>query len=192
MNYLKKIKDTTWEDVFDTWQALEGQVPSWQQHARNIGWPDWHTWRRYMISLFGGIEMLDWAVYQIEDAGTRIPNFLVGPFYTWQKHFDEYFVHTFADLVRTVPEWVQQEAPVEEYIPAFQAPTEFIGLQFDGSDDILLVEGHHRATAVAAAEMHGARIDIAVAPTIALARYHGDPSEMLERVRSTSSRNPNM
>jgi hypothetical protein len=67
-------------------------------------------------------------------------------------------------------------------IENFPSTTTFIGFRLEGSERIVCIEGHHRATAVALAQLEGKDIDFGGSVTIALATLKSDEFDLLDRV----------
>lgn len=45
INGLRYEGETTWDDVFQSWQEREGTREDWQQVAKEKGWQSWTEWR---------------------------------------------------------------------------------------------------------------------------------------------------
>ena len=122
-----------------------------------------------------------------------IPNMLVGPFTGWQSKLPVPNRHTFAALVR-IPEQEASFRAHEEVVSMmenFPPLTTFIGLSLEGTDRIVCIEGHHRATAVALAALDGKQIDFGGSVSIALATLKTDETDLLDDVLARgSSKNP--
>lgn len=115
---------------------------------------------------------------------------LVGSFTGWQSRLPALNQHTFADLALIPAQAAHFRAheKVASMMKNFPSSTTFIGLQLDWTDRIVCIEGHHRATAVALAELDDAPIDFGGTVRIALAMLKADESGLLEEVltRGTS------
>lgn len=157
---MKHLHDTTWEEVFAGWKQREGNDAGWIHCAVNLkGWPDWESWRRFSASQFNAADR-NWSVYQFTDPMTEIPAMLVGPFHGWQSRLPAANRHTFADLV-SIPEqasWARVHEKIASMLDGFPADTELIGLRRTDTGQIICMEGHHRATAVALSAKDGKSI----------------------------------
>lgn len=128
-----------------------------------------------------------WAEYELTDPMAIIPAMLVGPYSGWQGRFPMPNTHTFADMI-AIPaqatEW-SNRADIVELGNIFPSPTTMIGLRrLDGR--IVLLEGHHRATAMAlAAAQH--RTTVFGIVTIHLADLRSDETPLLDRVLARGS-----
>lgn len=201
---LNVIRPTTWEEVFQGWKQHEGSDPGWIHCATVLkGWSDWESWRRFTAEQIGASNR-EWNLYEFTDPMREIPNMLVGPFTGWQSRLPAPNQHTFADLVR-IPEqtaFFQAHEKVASIIKNFPNPTTMIGIQLPGNEDtimsdrtelyqskkIVCIEGHHRATAVALAQLDGKSIDFGGSVQIALATLKENESDLRNRVlaRGTS------
>jgi hypothetical protein len=191
MNGITHTKKTSWQEVFEIWKSQEGSDPVWQRFAtEEKGWDSWEAWRQYQFGWYGDIANWNWEFCTIDEPNILVPQFRIGPYRGWQQHFDEPFVHTFADLIDVAGDWVRSNIGVQARLRQFPQGTQFIGLYIEQSDTIVLMEGHHRSAAVALAVADDDPIVFTTLPTIALARYIGDEIPMLERVLSMSSERP--
>ena len=181
MQGLTKLYDTTWERVFEVWKNAEGSDPNWQRVAKEKGFESWEAWRRNSLSPLEP-ETREWEVYKIDDVMNTVPKFRVGPYPTWQNLFTKKNVHTFADLVTTQPEWVAHNRGVQSRANHFPESTQFIGVYLEDENVVVLIEGHHRATAVALAVAQGTPVQVNQKPTIALATMSGDEKTALEKI----------
>lgn len=186
---LRFIRPTTWEEIFQGWKQCEGNDPGWIHCATVLkGWPDWESWRRFTAEQIGA-SAREWNIYEFTDPMKEIPNMLVGPFTGWQSRLPTSNRHTFADLVRIQEqaEYFRAHERVVSMLKDFPPATMFIGLQL-GDGRVACIEGHHRATAVALAQLEGKEIDFGGSVQIALATFGSDEIGLLDRVlaRGTS------
>lgn len=206
---LKLIQLTTWEEIFQDWKQREGIDPGWIHCATVIkGWDSWESWRRFTGEQIGAAER-EWNLYEFTEPMSEIPNMLVGPFSGWQSKLPAPNRHTFADLVRMPEQAVPLHAhgKVASLMANFPPSTTFFGLQFPGtkktimselppiarratggrtelfqSKKIVCIEGHHRATAVALAQLEEKQIDFGGSVQIALATLEANESGLLDCV----------
>ncbi len=186
---LEFLKNTTWQDVFATWKSHEGTDPVWQDFAvREKGWGSWDEWRSYQSGLVG-LPDRDWKLYKIENIYDVVPNFLMGPFRGWQQHFEEKNVHSFADLIQTNREWVEDNVGVKSCLEQMPDKVEFIGIYIEEDDTIVLFEGHHRCAGITLAGGHG--IELKTSATIALTTMNRDEKrDILDALLDKPSDNP--
>lgn len=149
------IKDVSWDEVFRVWEENEGQDPVWQEFAKKEkGFENWRAWRAHQSAKIGAHER-EWKLYEMVNPNATVPKFLMGPFRGWQNHYEEKNIHTFADLARDHTAWVANNVGVKARLAEFPEITQFIGIYAKDEDQIILVEGHHRAAAVALAAFQG-------------------------------------
>lgn len=129
-----------------------------------------------------------WTVYELTDPMADIPAMLVGPYSGWQKRFPTPNIGTFADLANSPKDAAEFSAntTIKDLWREFPPKTELIGLRWpDGK--IVLVEGHHRAMAVALAAHEGRTLTFGKV-RIALADLTTSEGDLMDRVaaRGTS------
>lgn len=191
---MKFLRDATWEEVFQGWKEREANNPGWIRCATEIkGWSDWESWRRFSASQIGA-EKREWQIFQFTDPLNEVPQMLVGPYSGWQSDLPEKNVTTFEALL-TIPAMLQKyqtNLGVRSMIDALPFSTEMIGLIRDDHQKIVLLDGHHRATAIALAKREGKPIDFdTVKITIALAHLKKEEISLLDNVLARgSSRKP--
>ncbi len=195
---LKRIRPTTWEEVFQDWKQREGNDPGWIHCATVLkGWDSWESWRRFTAEQIGA-PTRGWAIYEFTDPMMEIPQMLVGPFTGWQSKLPAPNRHTFVELVG-IPEQAAYFRAHEKVISmsrSFPPSTIFVGLQFAGSEEtimsdrtqlfqsgkVICIEGHHRATVVALAVLDGKQIDFGGPVHVALATLKADETHLLDDV----------
>lgn len=145
---LQIIHPTTWTEVFEDWRDREGDNPDWIRTATEIkGWPNWESWRMFTATQLKLPER-DWLFAACTEPISDVPNFLVGPYSGWQSFFSIPNRNTFADLVRLSQHADRVRIITQRLVNNFPQMTRLIGLRKpDGT--IVLVEGHHRAAAIA-------------------------------------------
>ncbi len=179
----KFIGPKSWSRVFAAWQKREGTQSDWQEVARKKGFKSWRTWRWVWLENIGASHRR-WYRYRIDDPSKIVSQFLVGPTQSWQKYFPKHerLTHTFADLVNTSWHARDKELKIK---PIFGA-TEFIGV-VRPDNKIVLIEGHHRAAAVALAQKLSKKITFKVKPTIALTHFKKSDLKLLRRMLARGS-----
>lgn len=187
---LRLIRPTTWMEIFQDWKQREGSDPGWIHCATVLkGWDSWESWRRFTAEQIG-TPTREWNLYEFTDPMSEIPDMLVGPFTGWQSRLPTPNKHTFADLVRISEqaEFFRLHEKVVSMMKSFPSSMTFIGLRLEGTDRIVCIEGHHRSTAVALAQLDGKSIDFGGSVQIVLATLKTNESDLLDRVlaRGTS------
>lgn len=127
-------------------------------------------------------------MYEFTDPMAEIPAMLVGPYHGWQSRFPAANKHTFADLVR-IPEqeaWARGHEKIASMMADFPSGTELIGLRRTDTGQIICIEGHHRATAVALAAKDGKSI-VSTPIRIALADIRPDELGILDAMLARGS-----
>lgn len=188
---MKFLRDTTWEEVFNGWRGREASNPAWIACATKVkGWPDWESWRRFTASQIDA-ESRVWKIFKITDPMKEIQEMFIGPFSGWQSRIINKNNTTFRELI-DIPEQYHHFSThdgVVSILKGLPFTTEFIGILREDRDKIVLLEGHHRATAIAIVAKEKRQIDFEnVNITMALARLPADECPMLDDIlkRGTS------
>lgn len=192
MKYLQK---TSWDQVFSAWADRESTNPDWIHCATNIkGWPDWQSWRMFMASLFKAKERV-WELYTLSNPQKEIPSFFIGPFKGWQNMYapqsDEFSYITFAELFDNPAskETLAANSRVIDIWRSLPFSTELIALKIQNTQDIILIDGHHRCAAITKATKEGRDIDFTQTPiTVALATIKQEEGSVFDEMlhRGTS------
>jgi len=191
---MKFIADTTWSQIFEGWRQREENNPGWVRCATEVkGWPDWQSWRQHTANQIDA-EQRQWQIFEFTDPINEIPAMLLGPYSGWQSRVTEKNKASFEDLLN-LPEQYQhfsQYEPVLSILRGLPFATEFIGLIRDDNQQIVCLEGHHRATAVALAKKQGKQIDFSkTSMTIALAHLSKEECHQLDEMLARgTTKNP--
>jgi len=166
-----------WEEIFKRWQESEGVMVEWQKIAQQKGWQTWEEWRGSWVKNFEA-QNREWFRYVILDPVQTVPHFQIVPSPAWQINFskDERNKHTFAELFEKV---TFQYDKVRGILNNFPEPTEFIGICLPNKK-IVLVEGHHRASALTLAKKEGRKINFNKLPTIALTFFKEGEEKIID------------
>lgn len=164
---LRFAGETTWEEVWQRWAADESNDQGWQQVARDKGWDTWEEWRLAWVANFQAATR-KWLLYTIEQPLDTVSNLLIGPAQGWQNRFpeDQRNIYTFADLVER--DCFSQHQKIQSILDNFPERTQLIGL-VKPNGEIVCIEGHHRAMALAIAQKQNREMVFRAFPTIALA-----------------------
>lgn len=185
---MKQLHQTTWPEIFAAWREREAGNPGWIRTATEVkGWPDWESWRQFTVSQMQ-LDQRAWTMHELTDPMAEIPAMLVGPYSGWQKRFPEPNIGTFANLANSPKDAAEfsRNTAIQNLWKGFPSETELIGLRRpDGR--IALVEGHHRAMAVALAAHEGRTLTFGKV-RIALADLTAADDGLMDRVlaRGTS------
>lgn len=179
------VSETTWNSVWQTWLESEGTQEDWQRVAKEKGWQTWEEWRSAWVMNFQA-QTRQWLRYTILDPVKTVPNFRVGPSQSWQKNFSEAErnKHTFAALVERIS--YDKNRKVQGILESFPRLTEFVGIVMPNKN-IIIIEGHHRATALAIAAKQNRNIFFEKLPTIALTTFHEGEETLLDTMLTRGS-----
>ena len=176
---LEKVKDLSWEDVFEIWRQNEGSNPKWIEHAKENGFASWEEWRN-MYAKDLNLAERNWTLYKITDPLKTIPTFRGGPFKTWiQRHYGGHPRPTFAELAQR--EDMQNNKDNVNILDNFPQETTITGLKQDAS--VIIIEGMHRCVAIALAAQQGKELDTTV--HITLADATGEELPVIGQYRKT-------
>jgi hypothetical protein len=165
MDGLQKIKELSWQEVFQKWEDIEGKLPHWVEHYQDRGFASWRKWRTSSMAPIKP-ETLTWNLYQLTDFMHTIPLFRGGPFYSWvRKIYGDKKMPPFAEIIRHPT--IRQRVEASRFVQQFPAETTLMGLVVGG--DVVIIEGMHRCSAVALAAAEGRSITSTI--FIALATY---------------------
>ncbi len=176
MHNLTPIRDISFEELFDEWRKNEAKNPDWIHCATDVkGWPDWESWRRNTLSLFGA-EKRQWKIYSIDDQMEFIPKMLMGPFNGWQAKVPEHNKYSFEEML-ALPEnleFYSHHGKVLDMIKNFPAQALFTGVIREKLGKVVCIEGHHRATAISLAKVLYQKIEFGQKLHIALTTISED------------------
>jgi len=138
------IEKTSWEKIFNNWYQREGKRKEWDKVAKNKGWKNWKEWRKNWVRPLN-LKTRKWAIYKVTPK--EVSSFLIGPTQSWQKHFPfkEQLKKSFKDLTKIRS--YKNNPKVRALLKSFPSKNNFIGIVMPNKK-IMLLEGHHRATAL--------------------------------------------
>jgi len=176
---------TTWDNIFSHWEELEGHSPDWLAVAQAKGFETWKQWCQAWVAQFQAPQR-SWQTYAIENPLQTIPNFLIGPTQGWQKHFaiDEQNKHTFQTLVQRVN--FEHNSKVQAIINDFPTSSQYFGILLP-SHEVVLIEGHHRACALAVLEQQGGSLDLSENLIIHLTQFKTGEQALLDAILQRGS-----
>lgn len=153
---LEFIRDMTWEEVFATWEQVEEGY--WDKLIAERGFANWKEWRQRYLAPFLP-ETRSWGLYLIHEPEATIPDFWVGPYPGWKKYFPAGAGEAhFSDLItnKDLPE-NDKIAAITRYFPE---ETTMMGIKH--KDEVVLLDGTHRAAAITLAGSQNKKIASAV------------------------------
>lgn len=142
---LVPIRPITWTEIFGAWREMESYQESWQRHWTERGFDSWDEWRTaYTAPLHP--ETLSWELYEMTEPLHDAP-FLYGtPTKGWvEKAYGSETTKQLKDLARLPI--ITENDKVRAIQKNFPKTTMLTGLIHD--DKIVLIEGMHRANALA-------------------------------------------
>lgn len=155
------IKDISWEEIFFSWREREATNPQWIKVAIEIkGWPDWESWRQFTANQIKAPQR-KWKIYKFNDPLHEIPQMLIGPYSGWQADLSEKNSLSFSQLLE-IPSKYEVYSNSEGLVSMMNAlpfDTDFIGIRRRDTNQIVCIEGHHRATAIALSKKLKKNID---------------------------------
>jgi len=181
MENFRYLKDLKWEEVFDQWRKNESEDEGWQRAAQEHGWPDWEHWRSYLSDKALALPTREWKLYGIDDPLTALPNFLVGPFDSWQQSVPEDKINkiTFGEYLELDRERWQTHDKIQSLLTHFPTQTQIIGLVKPETNQIVCIEGTHRSMAVTRAWREGIQLPAGITIELALAHIGDQERDLL-------------
>lgn len=165
---LKFIRSVEWPELFNYWRHGEENDPDWIESYTSHGFASWEEWRQKYVEVVG-LDKRQWGIYTVLDPLQTVPTFRGGPFRSWmKKHYLGADRPTFAELA-TRPS-LQEQFRINRLIKAFPTETMLMGLR--QTNEITIIDGMHRATAIALAAARGQAIVTNL--TVALADANGE------------------
>lgn len=161
------VRPLSWKEVFSIWRDGEARLPRWVQHYTKRGFSSWDEWRTHTVRDLH-CEALSWELFEVSDPAAA-EDFFAGPFRAWQaKYYDGAHIMRFRDLAM-IPA-LRSEKIVLEMGEHFPGEAYLVGLRT--KEGIVIVEGMHRACALAVAAREGRSLDTHV--FLALAPFEGE------------------
>ncbi|MFA5187842.1 MAG: hypothetical protein WC460_00590 [Patescibacteria group bacterium] len=163
---LDLIKELTWPDVFEIWRQNEDYPNShWITHWQSRGFKSWEEWRQTYVQPLG-LADLKWQLYNIPEPLIILPFCHGGPFRSWvELYYHGQTAPSFSSLAQD--QKVEKNSGVQTMLKNFPVQTIISGVIVNG--EIRIVEGMHRATALAVAAKNGIKLNSLV--KMALAKH---------------------
>lgn len=138
-------REIEWRDVFAVWRASEAYQKDWKEHWTSRGFESWDDWRENYIAPLEP-EKYSWKIYRINDSIQDI-NLMYGvPSRGWQE---KCYSGEATKMIRDILDHpiVAENEKVKSIMNNFPFQTMLTGVIH--KDKIVLVEGMHRALALA-------------------------------------------
>lgn len=144
-NSFKFIRPISWPEVFDKWREMEAGQAMWKEHWGKRGFSSWDEWREAYATPLAPAS-LDWQLYIIEKPLLDFPQIYGVPSRSWvDNNYGGEKIKELKEIVKSP--YVQNHLKVLDIKKNFPEKTMMTGLIFQ--DKIILVEGMHRACALA-------------------------------------------
>ena len=159
--------------MFEIWRHTEEHLEHWQRYWRSKGYKSWADWRMEKVRATNA-DTMKWELHEVKDPLKTIPGWKGGPFTGWLKYFyaplgkDAKDLPTFAELA-TNPA-VANHHYILDLIKTFPKQTVFTAVKT--SQGIVIIEGMHRACAIALSVAQGRPVKTNV--KVALAKIKGN------------------
>jgi len=138
------IKPVNWDGIFDTWRKSEAWQESWKKHWKERGYSSWDEWRKaYSAPL--SPENLEWFLYEIKDPVKEFPFIYGVPSDAWIKKAYNDEKKQLKDILNLPI--IKDNPKILDIKKNFPEETMFTGIIYE--DNIILIEGMHRACALA-------------------------------------------
>lgn len=144
-NGLKFISPISWERIFDEWRKSEENQKSWQEHWEERGYASWTEWRKAYAAPLQP-ETKEWFLYEIENPIEITSEFCGVPSRGWiKKAYSGENTKKLKDIANLPI--VSESDKIKEIMNNFPKSTLLTAILHKG--EIILVEGMHRANALA-------------------------------------------
>lgn len=142
---LEFIKAIEWPEIFNQWREREAEQVSWKKHWEKRGFDSWDEWREAYAAPLEP-QNIRWSLYKISNPINDLPLFYGTPTRGWiDKAYGGKKTMLLKDLVQ-LPIITENEK-VLSIKKDFPKVTMLTGLIYE--NNIILVEGQHRAGALA-------------------------------------------
>ncbi|MFH1712428.1 MAG: hypothetical protein ABH846_04305 [Patescibacteria group bacterium] len=162
---LKFIRDISWEQVFSDWHDREVDNFGWEEHWKGRGYDSWEEWRRHITDPLQPQDR-EWMLYEILDPEQFIVQCYAGAFKGWRQYIkDGVRKITFGELDAS------SNPKAKSVFKSFPQETTIIGIRL--GDEVVIIEGMHRSTALA----QGARAHKKISGKVFIALTDFDQNE---------------
>ncbi len=169
MENLTLLKKLTWKEVFEMWRQDEEHLEHWKAYWHAKGFKSWADWRMEQVRATGA-DKLKWQLYDVADPINTICTWKGGPTTTWLKYFyaplgkSAQDLPTFAELA-TSPA-VANHYYVRDLTKTFPKETTLMAIKT--AQGIVVVQGLHRACAIALSAAWGNPVKTKVRVALAI------------------------
>lgn len=164
LEYIEPIK---WENIFAKWREGEAWQECWKKHWKERGFKSWDEWRKAYAAPLKP-ETLEWFLYRIKDPLKDLPLFYGAPSHSWvEKAYGGKVTKQLKDI--TDLPIISENSKVLDIKKDFPEKTMLTGIIHE--DKIVLVEGMHRASALAS---WNPKVSLKSDVTLALAKWENE------------------
>jgi hypothetical protein len=140
---MKDLKNISWPEVESRWKASEDNE-IWQEFYRSKGFSSWEDWRWPRKKLLK-LDQREWILAEPDNVIGEVRQMLCDATTRWTDFYNNRAESDFGHL-KDHPFFVNHKR-VKAIRENFPHNSQLIGLRHD--EQIILVDGHHRATAIA-------------------------------------------
>jgi hypothetical protein len=146
MKDFRLIRKLNWEEVFLWWYQNEGKSENWINLAKKRGYASWAEWRIEGYIRSFECQKAEWELYEISDPTRAILGFYGGPFRTWiERYYNNKKTKNFFELAKN--EILSKNDTIRSIMSNY--PVESIIVCLDVDEKMFVIEGMHRACALA-------------------------------------------
>lgn len=143
----------TWEDVFADWKEREAKQ-GWETIWRERGFASWEAWRMSYLANLKPTER-DWALVDVHNPQTTIPLFWAMAFRGWKQYYP---ASTSRARIRDIAAHPALAKNPKIVALSTQFPKETRLVAMRCGEDVMLIEGMHRAATIALFAERGEQI----------------------------------
>jgi len=151
---MEYVCESSWEEVQDNWKTSEDNE-LWKAHYQGLGFKSWEDWRWSRIKLLG-MEDREWTIEKTDNVIQEVREMFCDASTRWTDFYDDRKDSTFGRL-KDDPFLVSHQR-VRSIRENFPQGSQMIGLR--NADEIIVLDGHHRATAIAGMDEAGSQPDV--------------------------------
>ncbi len=164
---LEYIHDRSWDEIFSVWRSYEAYQKSWKNHWQEREFNSWDDWRKDYISSISP-ENKKWSIYRINNI-SDVSNFYGVPSRGWiEKCYNGEVTKKLSEI--SDHPVIKNNDKIDAIKNNFPYQTMLTGVV--NENKIILVEGMHRALALARIAGDGLKIEGDM--IIALAEHKGE------------------